>query len=237
MIYTSQDIKWTVKDVVTRFFGSLNILTNTFLKGGTFVTDKSDLVLEGYPRSGNTFCVAALFCSTNESISIARHRHEIGQLQQALKLKIPVNVIIRDPENSISSFVLRENVSPSYALQYYISYYRFLLNHASDLFIFDFLTYLNNVETYTRFIIRKSNYQGDILAFDDISKRIKEKIILMEQVDSGTIEIRPNHVSLPSDYKELEKQKIIKFLRDKHKNKMNIAADLYIAVNNATVKL
>ena len=39
------------------------------------ITDATELVLEGYPRSGNTFAVAALQFAQDRPLRIARHTH------------------------------------------------------------------------------------------------------------------------------------------------------------------
>lgn len=65
------------------------------------VNEDTDIVIEGYPRSANTFAVAAFEIAQGKPSKIARHTHAIAQLKRAAALKLPTLVIIREPEQAI----------------------------------------------------------------------------------------------------------------------------------------
>ncbi|NJK64730.1 MAG: hypothetical protein HC921_20345 [Synechococcaceae cyanobacterium SM2_3_1] len=67
------------------------------------VTQDTDIVIEGYPRSGNSFAVAAFRRSQSNQVNIATHVHTPCQVIKAAKLNIPTLVLIREPVSAVIS--------------------------------------------------------------------------------------------------------------------------------------
>ena len=65
---------------------------------GVVVTPTTDIVIEGYPRSGNYFAVAAF--------TIAHHTHAPANVIAGVEAGIPVLVLIRAPEDAVIGLVL-----------------------------------------------------------------------------------------------------------------------------------
>lgn len=72
----------------------------------TPVTSATDLAVEAFPRSGNTFAYAALR-SVEPDLDIAHHLHAPAQLIAAARLRKPALVIVRHPRDAVVSFALR----------------------------------------------------------------------------------------------------------------------------------
>jgi hypothetical protein len=68
----------------------------------------TELVIEGFQRSGNTFAVFALEMAQDRPIKSAHHLHASAQFTRAVKLGIPVLLLVRDPRDAIVSHVIRE---------------------------------------------------------------------------------------------------------------------------------
>lgn len=84
----------------------------------------TELVIEGFPRSGNTFAVAALQFAQSRPISIARHTHYPAQVIEAARLRLPMLVLVREPADAVVSLVIREPfVTLEQALKRYLHYY------------------------------------------------------------------------------------------------------------------
>lgn len=66
------------------------------------VSEDSDIVIEGFPRSGNSFANRA-FAHCNPSARIATHVHASAHIVYAAKLDIPTLVTIRNPAECIPS--------------------------------------------------------------------------------------------------------------------------------------
>ncbi len=70
-----------------------------------FVTPDHQIVLEGFPRCGNSFAVRAFLHAngTRQNWSIATHAHRIAQVELAVKYGLPTVIFIREPREAISS--------------------------------------------------------------------------------------------------------------------------------------
>lgn len=67
------------------------------------VRPDTELVIEGFPRSGNTFAVLALQAAQSREIRIAHHLHAQAQVKRAVALGIPACVLVRQPVDTAKS--------------------------------------------------------------------------------------------------------------------------------------
>lgn len=67
------------------------------------VQENTQLVIEGFPRSANSFSVAAIQSIQPKPLRIASHLHAAAQVIRAADLYIPTLVLIRPPEDAIIS--------------------------------------------------------------------------------------------------------------------------------------
>jgi hypothetical protein len=67
------------------------------------VTDETDLCVEGFPRSANSFAVGAFEYAQPEPLSIAHHNHVPAPLLNAARRGLPALVLIRDPVDTVIS--------------------------------------------------------------------------------------------------------------------------------------
>lgn len=79
------------------------MLNKTRFDGGRFV-ENPDFVVDGYPRSANTFLVTALNMSW-PSMSVKSHEHDSKNLKDANGL-VPVVSVIRNPADAIASYAV-----------------------------------------------------------------------------------------------------------------------------------
>jgi hypothetical protein len=90
------------------------------------ITPQTQLVIEGFPRSGNTFARRAFVMGQSENVEqrrIASHLHVPAQVVQAARWQIPTLVLIRRPRDAVLSFALWNPISVDQALKYYVSFY------------------------------------------------------------------------------------------------------------------
>jgi hypothetical protein len=67
------------------------------------VTDETDLCIEGFPRSANSFAVGAFEHAQPEPLSIAHHNHVPAPILNATRRGLPAVVLIRDPVDTVIS--------------------------------------------------------------------------------------------------------------------------------------
>jgi hypothetical protein len=95
---------------------------------GEVVTRTTEVVIEGFPRTGSSFAVAALRRAQYREVRVAHHVHAPAQVMAAVRWGIPALVLIRDPEESILSMVVRNRqVAIPQAIRGYERFYRPLL--------------------------------------------------------------------------------------------------------------
>lgn len=97
------------------------------------VSAKTDITIEGFPRSGNTFAVAAFEFSQKEKLIIARHTHSIAQVIKSIQFRIPTLILIRQPREAVISLAIREKIPINTATLSYISYYKKLFHYRKDI--------------------------------------------------------------------------------------------------------
>jgi hypothetical protein len=95
---------------------------------GEVVEGDTEIVIEGFPRTGSSFAVAALRRAQGRPMKVAHHVHAPAQLMMAARWEIPAMVLIRAPEDTILSMVIRNpGVAIRDAIKGYERFYRPLL--------------------------------------------------------------------------------------------------------------
>ncbi len=67
------------------------------------VTESTDICIEGFPRSANSFSVQAFRYAQPQPVRIAHHTHVPANATQACEWNIPTVVLIRAPDDAIVS--------------------------------------------------------------------------------------------------------------------------------------
>lgn len=67
------------------------------------VTDTTDLCIEGFPRSANSFAVGAFEHAQSTPLSIAHHNHVPAPILNATRRGLPAIVLVRDPVDTVIS--------------------------------------------------------------------------------------------------------------------------------------
>ena len=208
-------------------------ITRLLAKNKDLFIDKStDIVIEGYPRCGNTFAVAAFKYAQQKAgkkVKIARHRHELAQVFLAIEYKIPILILIREPLEAISSLVVREKIAPRVAIKYYIYYYQHIMDVKDKVVIGDFKKVITNYGEIIKEINKKYDKHFEIFehtpqALKDV-KRIIEK---MELEDSKNKEIRITHIAYPTIEREKLKKQVKEMIKNNRKLSLLLQEAQYI---------
>lgn len=162
------------------------------------VSKQTDLVIEGFPRSGNTFAVVAFQLAQTKPIRIAHHLHVEAQIFNGVKQGLPVCVLIRHPVDAIKSLLIRHPQTPiKWAFSNYIQFYSNIriLTPKFHIALFDevienYGKTINNMNTKfgTKFDLFIHNEQNVKAVFTEIER-------INKQIDKGY----ETHVARPSD--------------------------------------
>jgi hypothetical protein len=100
---------------------------------------QTDVVIEGFFRSANTFAAYAFMQAQPEKISVAYHTHAPATIIQAVKWHMPTLVLIRRPADTITSLALKHpSTSIEQGYKDYIDFYSAIAPYASHYFIATF---------------------------------------------------------------------------------------------------
>lgn len=88
------------------------------------VQPTTELVIEGFPRSANTFAVWAFRQAQPKDVRVAHHLHLPAQVVRAAQWRIPTLILIREPGDAAISLVMKDRYTLEEALRHYVSFYR-----------------------------------------------------------------------------------------------------------------
>ena len=81
-------------------------------------------MIEGFPRSANTFSAVAFQFSQKKEVRMAHHLHVEAQIIYAAHNKIPILLLIRNPKDAVKSLLVRHpETNQEWALKRYIKFY------------------------------------------------------------------------------------------------------------------
>jgi len=100
------------------------------------ITADTQLVIEGFPRSASSFAVAAFELSQPEKPRLAHHVHAPAQVIEAARRGVPVILLIRAPEETVLSFVIRHpQLTLGQALRGYARFYEPLVGYRESVVV------------------------------------------------------------------------------------------------------
>lgn len=178
------------------------------------VTPESDLCIEGFPRSANTYAVAAFELAQDAPLRLAHHSHLPGQVKRALRFGVPVLLLIREPLPALASLLVREAfVSPPVAIQYYRLFHQNLLPLAPRCTIADFT---ETTRDFGRVLERLNRERGchfrPWTSTPENEAACRERIDEMDRRDRGDTAVSNAHVARPRAEREDAKRQALKIL-------------------------
>ena len=179
------------------------------------VTRKTDIIIDGFPRSGNTFAATAFKYAQPDSVHVSSHIHAPIEIITAVENNIPAIVLVRDPEDAAISFIimLGENVSARVALEYYIRFYETLLPYQDRFVTCSFETAISDFGVAIDAV--NDQYQRSFGTFDHSDESVENCFdIIDKEYKEWRGVIRELNVSRPSDSRKDLKEKLRRTVRD-----------------------
>ncbi|GIV30578.1 MAG: hypothetical protein KatS3mg034_1106 [Vicingaceae bacterium] len=133
------------------------------------INENTDIVIEGFPRSANSFFVKAFALAQNHQVNIATHVHSHVHVLEAIKRQKPVVVLIRHPDEAIVSLKALfiesagkgNNSYPQMPIHlmmdWYIRFYSGLLPYKSKFVLAKFDDVTSNIDIVIENINKKFN--------------------------------------------------------------------------------
>ncbi|MGH3265509.1 MAG: hypothetical protein ACRDNS_26340, partial [Trebonia sp.] len=94
-------------------------------KRPNYIDDRTEVVIDGFQRSGNTFAYVAFCAAQDRDVALAHHSHAAGQVVIAARRGLPTVLTVRPPRDVVVSHAqYYPRVSMAAALAAYIAFYR-----------------------------------------------------------------------------------------------------------------
>ena len=198
-----------------------------------------DLVIEGFPRSGNTFCTAAFkFSQAQNDLKIANHFHTVAQFKLAARWRVPALLVIRPPtETILSNAVYQRSVSVAQICEAYVRFHRALLPLRPFFVVGQFAELIADFGAVTARINQR--FGTDFRCFEHTPDNVEQvfrriaahRQRLLKQHDDGGSEFRR---STPSAFKQ-ERKALFQQALDQPDNQQRLhqAEQLYTELTTA----
>lgn len=196
-----------------------------------WVSRTTDIVIEGYPRSGNTFAVVAFRFAQGREIEIAHHLHAAAQIKRAARLDVPAIVLIREPSEAILSLVVRDpQASMRWALRSYIRFYSAVIPYLERAVVAPFATVISDLASIIRLVnTRYGTAFKEFVPTEDALSSVRQTVEWMGQLDSRvTGWDYDRSVALPSEQRRRAKEaRRTEYLDERNKPLRLTAESLY----------
>lgn len=159
------------------------------------ITADTQLVVEGFPRAGNTFVVGALLDAARQGLSIKSHVHHPAQIKDAVRRGVPVLLLVRRPLPTLASYLIAgPHATPAGVLDEYIRYHRELLPFLRDIEVADF----DEATTDMGALIRRLNERFDlsIPEFDETPPAVARTFAALDEAENRSDHNRRHRLAL-----------------------------------------
>jgi hypothetical protein len=148
------------------------------------IEPSTEVVIEGFPRTANTFSVFAFQLAQERPVRVAHHLHAPIQVAAGIRMRIPVIVLVRAPADAVLSLVLRNPyISIRRALRDYATFYERVLAIGNGYVVAPF----DEVTADFGGVISRVNerYGTEFRSFDRTPTNVAECYALIEEKSLG----------------------------------------------------
>ena len=143
---------WTIRTRIGTHPLLFEALYRAFNPHSPLLANRStDVVIEGFPRSGNSFSVYAFKRAQGRELAVANHVHSPSQLVRAARFGLPACLLIREPAAAVAALATKvPHLNPRDLLRSYRLYYAFLLDYAAHFVVVPFSAVTGDVGVLIR---------------------------------------------------------------------------------------
>jgi hypothetical protein len=206
---------WLHKNVFVKVKGGLAVRPKLFVtlyrlfgpkrNQDLLIGSKTQIVIEGFPRSANTFSVIAFQQAGNHDAPIAHHLHAEAQILSGVSRGIPVIVLIREPESAIRSLIVRHpETSAHKALNLWLRFYGIVENVREHVVISEFKETTENFGAIIRAVNEK--YGTTFQVFDNSEASVAEVFSEIDKINKRQFGGASNMIARPMANRENAKK-------------------------------
>lgn len=165
------------------------------------VDSQTDLVIEGFPRSGNTFSVALVRALWGDRLSLAHHIHGDAQFARAFVMGVPAILLLRHPVDACASLLVRQSsLTVHCALSHYVRFHRRVSRWRRGYDVISFETLTKTPQSFVSLCAEKLGLDKQEQGLSgDVLERAKEIVQGMNRNDSSRYRDREQSLGLPRE--------------------------------------
>lgn len=214
-----------------------------FVDDYRMINSDTEIVIDGYPCSANTFAEKAFRIAQPREIKMAHHTHDPSQLITAIKANIPTIALIRNPEAVILSYTSRfcdiSSTSEDDIAQLiyrllndYLDFYRRIIKYKESYIIAEFKTITSAYDSIIEQL--NSKYQVNFKPFYCNDSNLEEVFIVIDKCNQARLgNFDENIVARPSSKRTESKEYFRTYLDRSKINKMlNLSYNLYYEITS-----
>ena len=174
------------------------------------VTSSTDICIEGYPRSANTYAVYA-FKLSNSNVNVGHHHHVPAQIIRSVVMQIPTVVVIRNPEEAVASFlVFQSSIKADMYLKAYTKFYQPIIPLLDRVIVASFHTITRDFNQIIQAVNNKYRTSYHLIA--DLDQRQGEIFRKLKEINKRFFASDKNKMMYPNKTREIHKQKMKKYI-------------------------
>lgn len=176
------------------------------------VRPDTDIVIEGFPRCGNTFAYAAFVLAQPKELRVAHHTHSPTQILMADRYGIPCLALLRHPCEALVSALIREpNLDPILLLRHYVFFYERALKHIESIVISDFYTTTHHLDLAIRALNARFHARFVEPVYSDF-RPVWAYIEELDRLDQRALSVNERTVARPSAVRAKRKAAVAELL-------------------------
>lgn len=192
-----------------------------FVDNKRMINSDTEIVIDGYPCSANTFAVKAFKMAQARTVNIAHHTHDPSQLIAAAKANIPAIVLVRNPEEAVVSYTARfhdisNNQEKEVAelindlLSKYIDFYRRIIKYRKLYVVAEFKTLTLSYDLIIKQVNNKYGTNFNLFFCND--KSVEQVFARINQHNEQRLGyMNENNVARPSRNREKTKEELYRY--------------------------
>ncbi len=140
------------------------------------VTAETELVIDGFQGSANSFATEAFQLCQTQPVRLAHHLHSPVQVMKAVKHQVPVWLTIREPADTVISLTSRwPHLSVCQGLKGYIGFYEKLLPYAPSCVVSTFEQTTQQLDQLVSILNQRFDRHFDIINVETVNQTIKPR--------------------------------------------------------------
>lgn len=158
-------------------------LLSRLRRSEVYLSPETEVLIEGYPRSGNSFAEAAfVFAQQPRQVVLAHHAHAAGHVLTALKANVPAIVLFRNPVDAVASFIEETDgrLSAATALTEYVQFHRPLMPHNAEILFVSFDEVTKNFPQVIRRLNEK--FGTDFSTYEQTDENVAAVRTLVDEI-------------------------------------------------------